>query len=209
MFQLFLFFFSLFRAAPAAMDIPRREVKSEPQSQQHQMWVVSATYTTAHGNTRSSNNWARPGIEPASSWMLVTFVSAEPRWKLPSTIYWRGYVFSTVHSCLLFCRLIDNRCVDLFLCLVFGHICSTWRFPGQGSNPSHSCKLHHSCSNAGSLTHCTRAEIEAMPPKRQWQIPNQLCHSGNSYFWAFYAIPLMYLGFFFPQYHTVLMTVAL
>ena len=26
---------------------------------------------------------ARPGIEPASSWMLVKFLSAEPRWELP------------------------------------------------------------------------------------------------------------------------------
>ena len=38
-------------------------------------------YITAHGNARSLTHWARPGIEPASSWILVRFVSAEPRWK--------------------------------------------------------------------------------------------------------------------------------
>ena len=26
-----------------------------------------------------------------------------------------------------------------------------WKFSGQGLNPSHSCNLCHSCSNAGSL----------------------------------------------------------
>ena len=36
------------------------------------------TYTTAHSNTRSSTHRARPGIKPASSWILVGFVTAEP-----------------------------------------------------------------------------------------------------------------------------------
>ena len=29
-----------------------------------------------------------------------------------------------------------------------------WKFTGQGSNPSHSCNLCHSCGNSGSLIHC-------------------------------------------------------
>jgi len=36
---------------------------------------VSATYTTAHSNTGSFTHWARPGMEPATSWFLVRFVS--------------------------------------------------------------------------------------------------------------------------------------
>ena len=49
--------------------------------------------------------------------------------------------------------------------LIFNHInlffffydctCGIWKFLAQGLNPSHSCHLHHSCSNARSLTHCT------------------------------------------------------
>ena len=35
------------------------------------------TYTTDHGNTRSLTQWARPGIEPASSWMLVGLLQWE------------------------------------------------------------------------------------------------------------------------------------
>ena len=53
-----------------------------PQPQQLRIWAVSVTYTTAHGNTRSLTHWSRPGIEPASSWMLVRFVSTEPRQEL-------------------------------------------------------------------------------------------------------------------------------
>ena len=37
------------------------------------------TYTTARGSTGSLTHWVRPGIEPTCSWMLVRFVSAEPR----------------------------------------------------------------------------------------------------------------------------------
>ena len=39
-------------------------------------------YTTAHGNAKSLTHWARPGIEPVSSWILVRFFSAEPWWEL-------------------------------------------------------------------------------------------------------------------------------
>ena len=37
----------------------------------------------------------------------------------------------------------------------FQHTHSIWKFPGQGSNPSHSCNLCHSCDNNRSLTHFT------------------------------------------------------
>ena len=36
---------------------------------------MSATYTTAHGTTRSLCHWVRPGIEPTSSWIMVGFVN--------------------------------------------------------------------------------------------------------------------------------------
>ena len=35
---------------------------------------MSATYTTAYGNTR-----VRPGIEPTSSWILVGFITTDPQ----------------------------------------------------------------------------------------------------------------------------------
>ena len=54
------------------------------QSQQHQIRASCATHTITLGNARSLTHWgARPGIEHASSWMLVRFVSTEPRWELP------------------------------------------------------------------------------------------------------------------------------
>ena len=43
---------------------------------------MSETYTTTPGNARSSTRWARPGMEPASSWMLGRFISVEPRREL-------------------------------------------------------------------------------------------------------------------------------
>ena len=54
-----------------------------PQPQQLGIQVKSTTYTTAHGNTRSLTHWARPGIKPATSWILVGFVSPEPRQEFP------------------------------------------------------------------------------------------------------------------------------
>ena len=53
-----------------------------PQTQQHQIQATSATYTTTYSNARSLTHWVRPGIEPASSWMLVRFTSSEPQQEL-------------------------------------------------------------------------------------------------------------------------------
>lgn len=33
--------------------------------------------------------------------------------------------------------------------IFFGHTCSAWKFPGQGSNPHCGCGLGHCCRNAG------------------------------------------------------------
>ena len=52
------------------------------QPQQHRIWAVSATCTTAYGNTRSLTQWGRPGIKPTTSWFLVGLVSAEARREL-------------------------------------------------------------------------------------------------------------------------------
>ena len=55
------------------MEVPRLEVKSEPQP--HWIQALSATFVETHGNARSLTHWARPGIEPPSSWILVGFVT--------------------------------------------------------------------------------------------------------------------------------------
>ena len=71
------------------MEVARLEVEVElqllpmPQSEQYRIWAASATYTTAHGNTGALTHWARPGMEPASSWILFRFVTTEPQWELP------------------------------------------------------------------------------------------------------------------------------
>ena len=36
----------------------------------------------------------RPGIEPASLWILVGFVSAEPQWELLKLLYFTLFVFT-------------------------------------------------------------------------------------------------------------------
>ena len=75
---------------PQCMEVPRLAGLNwscscwpTPQSQQHGIQAKSATYAAAHGNPGSLTHWARPGIKPTSSWMLVGFVMAELQWKLP------------------------------------------------------------------------------------------------------------------------------
>ena len=54
------------------------------QPQQRQIWAISVTYTTAHSNAGSLTHWVRPGIEPASSWILFIFIT---KWATMGTPY--------------------------------------------------------------------------------------------------------------------------
>ena len=77
------------------MEVPRLRVELELQLPAYTIATAtrdlswSSTYTTAQGNAGSLIHWARPGIEPASSWMLVRFVFAEPQRELPH--YWKDF----------------------------------------------------------------------------------------------------------------------
>ena len=70
------------------MEVPRLGVswscscQPRPEPQQLGIQASSATYTTAHGNARSLTHWARPGIEPTSSWLLVGFFNC---WAMTGT----------------------------------------------------------------------------------------------------------------------------
>ena len=79
------FFFWFFRAAPTAYGSSQaRGPTGATAANLHHSHsnTGSETYTTAHGNTGSPTHGARPGIEPAASWILVGFVSAAPQWEL-------------------------------------------------------------------------------------------------------------------------------
>ena len=60
---------------------------------------------------------------------------------------------------------------NFFFCFLMAAPIGMWKFPSQGSNPSHSCDLCPSFSNTGSSTHCTRAGIKSRP--LQWPEPLQ------------------------------------
>ena len=59
-----------------------------PQPWQHRIQAVSATYITVHSNARSLTHWARPGIQPESSWILVRFVN---RWDTKGTFEYLSF----------------------------------------------------------------------------------------------------------------------
>ena len=89
-FCLNFFFFFFLRAHSQHMEVSRLGVKSELQllayttAMQHQIWAISATYTTAHSNAGFLTCWARARIKPACSWILVRFTTAEPQGELLS-----------------------------------------------------------------------------------------------------------------------------
>ena len=80
------------------MEVPRPGSNGSyshcPQPQIHQIQAASVTYTTAHGDAGYLTQWARPGIEAASSWILVGF---DNHWAMkgpPSDLYFWFSVLS-------------------------------------------------------------------------------------------------------------------
>ena len=50
-------------------------LRPTPQPQQRQIWATPATFTAAYRNARSLTHWARPGIQPSSSWTLYQILN--------------------------------------------------------------------------------------------------------------------------------------
>ena len=78
-----------FKATPAAyMEVPSLRIESELQLPAYSTATVTRGLShicDLHHSSRqcrSPTHWARPGIEPTSSWILVRFVSTVPQWEL-------------------------------------------------------------------------------------------------------------------------------
>ena len=79
------------------MGVPRLRVESELQLPASTIATATAmpdlsrichlNYSTAHGNAGSLTHWAKPGIKPASSWILVRLISAVPQWEIPLWVF--------------------------------------------------------------------------------------------------------------------------
>ena len=118
----FFFFFLVGGLYLWYMEVLRLGVESELigqptlQPQQLSIRVKSATYTTAHGNTRSLTHWLRPGIESASSWLLLRFISTVPQWKF----HGEGFIEHPV-------------CIMHFPCIIWlRHQCPAPSMPTEG-----------------------------------------------------------------------------
>ena len=81
----------LFTAVPTAYGSSQARGRTRAVATSHshssaRSQASSVTYTTAHGNAGSLTHWATPELEPASSQILVRFITAEPRWELPLSV---------------------------------------------------------------------------------------------------------------------------
>ena len=76
-----------------------------------------------HGNAGPLTHWARPGIKPVSSWILVRFISCEPGWELLWSLWflnsfaWFISLAKTYDTMLNKC---DSRCSWLLNLMFWG-----------------------------------------------------------------------------------------
>ena len=98
----------------------------------------------SHSNARSLTHWAKPGIEPTSSWILVEFVTAEPQEGLRQVWFFRSNILkldSLWHSFLsnwvkpdevisVFIKFSLMK-LGIFICCFFTDVCMTLGFWGR------------------------------------------------------------------------------
>ena len=91
-----------------------------PQPQQQGILAANTTYTTAHGNARSLTHWARPGIEPASSWILVRPLTC---WATTGTP-----LLHSLYEDRIYCTMMAVWRVSLSSRIIFNHFSPTTAF---------------------------------------------------------------------------------
>ena len=108
----FSFYISFLVLHHQHMEVPRVGVKSELQlpayATARATRDLSCIFNLHHGNAAGSpTHWARPGIEPASSWLLVGFVTAQPWQELRDTFLESSSLRKVRKSlvCLKFCAM--------------------------------------------------------------------------------------------------------
>lgn len=80
--------FFAFRAAPTAYGSSQsRDLIRATAADLCRIWAAYETYTTAHSSAWSLTHRASPGIKPATSWLLVGFISAVPQWELHNSYF--------------------------------------------------------------------------------------------------------------------------
>ena len=85
-------FFLLFRATPMTYGSSHaRGWIRAAAAGLGQIRAISVAYTAACSNTRSLTQWARPGIKPASSWILARFLIC---WATTRTLFFDNLVTS-------------------------------------------------------------------------------------------------------------------
>ena len=107
------------------MHILRLGVESELQLPAYTTATATwdSSYTTAHSNAESLTHWARPGIEPTSSWILVRFVSALPQQEVlflfsDCPFFLFLIILFLPHKSFLKLHILEcvlNTCAELFL----------------------------------------------------------------------------------------------
>ena len=86
--------------------------------QLHRIWAAPMTYITAHSNTRSLTHWVRPGIKPATSWLLVGLLHHEGNFLLKLSLHGLILYFYG-HYVALLCKHSVNILIE-------------WLYRGQG-----------------------------------------------------------------------------
>jgi len=84
------------------MEVPRLGVKLELQLPAYTTpTAVQPAPQLMVTNTRSLTHWAKPGIKPKSSWILVGFVTIELQWELPIVFF--------ILSCMSYLYVLDTN----------------------------------------------------------------------------------------------------
>ena len=110
----FFFLFCFLGQQVQHMEVPRRGVELELQLPAYTTATAMPDSSCIHNLLHRSQqcwiltHWAKPGIKPASSRILVGFITAEPWQELPVTVFNEYELHFHVSKCLSYLYLISH-----------------------------------------------------------------------------------------------------
>ena len=130
----FLEWWCFFRASPVAYG-----------GSQARGWTGAAAAGLHHSNAESLTHWVRPGIEPASPWIIVGFISAVPQREL---LEWQFLLYWMKEADWMLCKIPSSTKILLnhefrssllasLLRIQYCHCCGLGSIPGPGTSACH------------------------------------------------------------------------